>query len=263
LSAEDILGLMIPVTYAFFLVTEKLWPAREFPSRTGWQWLGAGFLLLMMTVGTLLPLALPVDWLASHRLMDGTRLGVVGGTVAGYVVLEGVIYGWHRSVHTFDFMWRGFHQIHHSPNRVDVPGSMIFHPTEMCAQLLLNLVTTVFVLGLDPLAAAIVGYLVAFNGTFQHWNVRTPQWLGYLIQRPESHCEHHRMGVHFYNFSDLPPWDMLFGTFRNPRDFAGECGFEGGADRKLGAMLAFRDVNEDFYASGSLGQQRTEQTAVS
>jgi len=71
------------------------------------------------------------------------------------------------------------------------------------------------------------------------------------------------MSVHFHHFPDLPPRDMLFGTFRNPRDFAGDCGFDGGADRKLGAMLAFRDVNEDFHASGSMGQQRSTQAAVS
>ena len=106
--------------------------------------------------------------------------------------------------------------------------------------MLLQLFVTVIVLGLDPLAAALVGYLVAFNGFFQHWNVRTPQWLGYFIQRPESHCVHHRMGVHYYNYADFPPWDMLFGTFRNPAKFMGECGFEAGADRRLGAMLGVR-----------------------
>ena len=35
-------------------------------------------------------------------------------------------------------------------------------------------------------------------------NVRTPQWLGYLVQRPESHSVHHQRGVHAYNYSDLP-----------------------------------------------------------
>jgi sterol desaturase/sphingolipid hydroxylase (fatty acid hydroxylase superfamily) len=258
MSAEALLGLLVPATYLFFLFTESRWPARSFPARKGWQWLGAGFLVLMMTIGTVLPLVLPVDWLAAHRLLDGTRLGVVGGTIVGYVVMEGVIYGWHRTMHTFDFTWRGFHQIHHSPNRVDIPGSTLFHPTEMIVGTMLQVGCTVFVLGLEPLAAGIVGYLIAFNTFFQHWNVRTPQWLGYLIQRPESHCEHHRMRVHFYNFSDFPPWDMLFGTFRNPRAFAGPCGFEGGADRRLAAMLAFRDVNAEFYPAGSLGQQAAQ-----
>ena len=64
---------------------------------------------------------------------------------------------------------------------------------------------------------------------------------------------HHRMGVHYYNYSDFPPWDMLFGTFRNPPKYMGECGFDAGADRKLGAMLAFVDVNAPLYGPGNLG----------
>ena len=70
-------------------------------------------------------------------------------------------------------------------------------------QTLLQLGVTVIALGLDPLAAAITGYFVAFNSFFQHWNVRTPQRRGYLIQRPEAHRVHHRMGVHYYNYADL------------------------------------------------------------
>ena len=61
------------------------------------------------------------------------------------------------------------------------------------------------------------------------------------------------MGVHYYNYADFPPWDMLFGTFRNPAKFMGECGFEAGADRKIGAMLAFADVNAPLYGPGNLG----------
>ena len=64
---------------------------------------------------------------------------------------------------------------------------------------------------------------------------------------------HHRLGVHYYNFADLPLWDMLFGTFRNPRQFLGECGFDAGADRRLPAMLAFADVNAPLYGSGNRG----------
>ena len=48
---------------------------------------------------------------------------------------------------------------------------------------------------------------------FYHWNVRTPHWLGYFVQRPESHCVHHQRGRHRNNYSDLPLWDIAFGTF--------------------------------------------------
>jgi hypothetical protein len=61
------------------------------------------------------------------------------------------------------------------------------------------------------------------------------------------------MGVHYDNYTDFSVWDMLFGTFRNSREFRGECGFEAGADRKMGAMFAFADVNAPEYGAGSLG----------
>ncbi len=253
MDTVDLIGLAVPVTYFVLLATEKLRPARTFPPREGWQWIGIGFLVLLATFGTVVPLLLPGEWLAANRWMDGSGLGIAGGVAVGYFVLSGVMYAWHRTAHSVGFLWRGFHQVHHGPQRVDIPGSVIFHPTEMVVQVLLQLFVTVVVLGLDPVAAALVGYVAAFYGMFQHWNVRTPKWLGYVIQRPESHCVHHRRGVHSFNYGDLPFWDILLGTFRNPRDFIGECGFEDGAERRLGAMLAFADVNAPLYGPGSLG----------
>ena len=64
----------------------------------------------------------------------------------------------------------------------------------------------------------------AFYALFQHWNVRTPRWLGYIIQRPESHGLHHELGVHARNYSDFPLWDILMGTFVNPASFDGDVG---------------------------------------
>ena len=253
MDAVEIIMLLVPATYFVLLIAERLWPARKFPPRRGWQWIGIGFLVLFTTIGTVIPLLIPEAWLERLRIFDGTSLGVVGGTLVGFFVLEGFVYAWHRTAHNVPFLWRGFHQIHHSPNQVDIPGSQVFHPTEMIVYTLLPLAVTVTLLGLDPLAASLVGYWFAFSGYFQHWNVRTPQWLGYLIQRPESHCVHHRLGFHYYNYADLPVWDMLFGTFRNPREFRGECGFEAGAHRKMAAMLGFADVNAPIYGPVSLG----------
>jgi sterol desaturase/sphingolipid hydroxylase (fatty acid hydroxylase superfamily) len=74
--------------------------------------------------------------------------------------------------------------------------------------------------------------VAAFHGLFQHWNVHTPVWMGYFIQRPESHCEHHRRGVHCAELRRLPALGLLFGSFRNPRRFEGDCGFDAPADRR-------------------------------
>jgi sterol desaturase/sphingolipid hydroxylase (fatty acid hydroxylase superfamily) len=77
---------------------------------------------------------------------------------------------------------------------------------------------------------------------FQHMSFRTPRWLGYIIQRPESHSVHHGKNVHRYNYSDLPLWDLIFGTFRNPEAFQKEHGFYAGGSERIAEMLVFQDV---------------------
>jgi hypothetical protein len=79
---------------------------------------------------------------------------------------------------------------------------------------------------------------------FQHLNVKTPRWLGYIVLRPEQHSVHHERGVHAYNYGNLAFMDILFGTFRNPEGFSREQGFWDGASAKVGAMLVGRDVGE-------------------
>ena len=253
MQAVDLIGFLVPLTYLLMLAVESAWPARRFPERRGWRWIGIAFLVLIGTVSTVVPLLVPAAWLAAHRGLHGTRLGIAGGTLVGWVVLSGLSFAWHRFSHAWTPLWRAGHQLHHSPQRIDISGSTLFHPFEMVVQVLMQLFVTVIFLGLDPVAAALVGYVAAFHGMFQHWNVRTPRWLGYFIQRPEAHCEHHRLGVHAYNYGDLPLWDLLFGSFRNPARFDGECGFAAPADRRMLAMLAWRDVNAGGYGTGSRG----------
>ncbi|MGT2502251.1 sterol desaturase family protein [Bradyrhizobium guangxiense] len=254
MSAIDLFGLLVPVTYLAMLAVERLMPARQFPDIPYWRLRGFCFLTVQGLLATLTPLLIPEAWLARHRLMDLTGLGVAGGAVLGYVMLSLVNYAWHRSAHTFPLMWRLFHQIHHSPQRMDMSGAALFHPLETIAFFVIASVVTTLVLGLDPVAAAATGYIAAFYGYFQHMNVRTPQWLGFIIQRPEAHCIHHQRDVHAFNYGDLPIWDMLFGTFRNPASFKGAVGFDKPATDRFGAMLGFVDVNEPAAGQNSLGR---------
>src|SRR3546814_12602375 len=96
--------------------------------------------------------------------------------------------------------------------------------------------------GLSAEAAIVVSVVVTFLSMFQHANIKTPHWLGYLIIRPESHTLHHQRGVHRHNYCDLPLWDMIFGTFRNPRHWDGEAGFSDGASRRTGATLIGKEI---------------------
>ncbi|HZP91551.1 MAG TPA: sterol desaturase family protein [Burkholderiales bacterium] len=253
MNAEDLVALMIPATYLVMLAVEQFGTGRKWPEIRFWRTKGITFFVMLMTINAILPSLVP-EQIAQHHLFDGAKLGVAGGIVVGYLAVSLANATLHRAYHRFSPLWRYVHQLHHSPQRLDISGAVLFTPLEVVNNVLMFLVVNVFILGIDPLAAAAVGYVATFYGLFQHFNVRTPQWLGYLIQRPESHSVHHRRGFHAYNYSDLPLWDMLWGTFRNPKEFHGEVGFEREASGRMGAMLVGRDVNEPLYGPRNQGR---------
>ena len=252
MAPEELVALMIPATYLAMLLAERFVAARSWPEIRLWRTRGIAFFVMLMAINALLPSLLPAPARAWH-LVDGTALGVAGGALAGFLAASLVNALLHRAYHRYDVLWRWVHQLHHAPERVDVSGSVIFTPLEIAINVLAFQVVSVLLLGLDPLAAAIAGFIAAFYGMFQHFNVRTPRWLGVLIQRPESHCVHHRRGLHAYNYSDFPLWDMLAGTFRNPRAFHGDVGFGPSATQPVIATIAGRDANAALYGPRSRG----------
>jgi sterol desaturase/sphingolipid hydroxylase (fatty acid hydroxylase superfamily) len=102
-------------------------------------------------------------------------------------------------------------------------------------------VTSTMILGVSPEAAALAGTFGFFCASFTHANIRTPRWLGYFVQRPESHSIHHERGVHAGNYADVPIVDLLFGTFKNPAERVAEIGFYEGSARRVGRMLLALD----------------------
>lgn len=243
MKSEDLLGLLIPVTYLVMLVIEQWKPARSFPSIRWWQGIGAIFVVVVLAINAILPSLLPVEWIAGHSLIHGSTLPLGIQLVLGFGLVTLVNYLFHVIQHRFTFLWRWQHQLHHSPQRVDISGSAYTHPFEVITFTLMFLAITVFILGLSSLAAAWLGYVGAFLAMFQHWNIRTPRWLGYFVQRPEAHCWHHEPGQARYNFGDLPLWDLVFGTFYNPEAFSGPVGFDEPAAKRVKDMLLGRQVS--------------------
>ncbi|MGF1468739.1 MAG: sterol desaturase family protein [Sandaracinaceae bacterium] len=240
---ENLLTLAVLGAYVLLLLWDVIAPARTFPRMRLWRLKGLLAFALYQVVG----IGAPLLWdqaLASHRLIDATGLGTFGGALLGLLVFELGVYGWHRLMHNVPFLWRHVHQTHHSAERVDVYGAFFFHPLDMLGFTLLTSVCLLFVVELTPMATVLAVSTATFLGYFQHANIRTPRWLGYLVVRPESHALHHERGIHRYNYADLPLVDMIFGTFRNPRIWEGQAGFYDGASERLGDLLLGRDLVE-------------------
>lgn len=171
------------------------------------------------------------------------HLGDLPAAGIAYFVSTFVYYWWHRVRHESPLFWRLCHQLHHSPRRLEILTSFYKHPVEILLNSLLSSAIVYLLLGCSISAAAYYTLLTAIAELFYHWNIRTPRWLGYFFQRPESHRIHHQFRHHTNNFADLPLWDLIFGTFYNPRGVAHRCGFDGWREDRFGDMLAFRDVH--------------------
>jgi len=234
-----------------YLAYEFVRRARTYEASRGWKARALVVSLAIfgatMVVGVLWGQVLP-EW----SLIDGAALGTWGGALAGILAYEFVHYWYHRAAHAWGWLWRLGHQMHHSAESLDAFGAYYMHPIDAALFTTWSVLVFFPLLGLAPESAAIAAAFLAFNAAFQHANVRTPRWLGFLVQRPESHAVHHGRGIHRDNYSDLPLWDMLFGTFRNPQAGAEprEAGFYNGASARVGEMLAFRDVSRRSRQSG-------------
>ena len=237
----DPISLAVFALFGALIVWEAVAPARPLPTVKNWRVRGLLAFAAYFFVSSYLPL-LWSEHLARYQLLDLSALGSWGGAAIGLLVYELGVYVWHRSMHASDWLWLRFHQMHHSAERLDTFGAFWFSPLDMIGWTALFSICLTLLVGLTPEATTVVMLATTFLSTFQHSNVRTPRWLGYAIQRPESHSRHHERGVHAGNYSDLPLFDILFRTFHNPRQFAEQAGFVDGASSRLTDLLLARDV---------------------
>lgn len=164
------------------------------------------------------------------------------GALCSFIVTSFFAYWWHRLTHASPLLWRVFHQLHHSPRRVEALTAFYVHPFDGFAANILNVFVAFMILGLPVEGAAIAITLAAVYNLYIHSDTRSPYWLGYLVQRPEMHRVHHQSGVHAMNYG-LPLWDLLFGTFRNPTIGPSDVGFTERKEAQIKDMLLLKDID--------------------
>tara|TARA_B100000809_G_C15034286_1_gene493194 strand:+ start:462 stop:917 length:456 start_codon:yes stop_codon:yes gene_type:complete len=149
---------MLPIIIIVFIccfIIERLSPGWKLPQVPTWT-----IRVLSMNVlqlGIVLIAGLTWEkWLSGYSLfkLSDYVSPSIGGLIA-YVIATFVFYWWHRWRHTFDLLWLGFHQIHHSPQRLEVITSFYKHPLEMTVNSTIGSLLIYSLLGLNLEAGAI------------------------------------------------------------------------------------------------------------
>lgn len=128
-------------------------------------------------------------------------------------------YWYHRWMHEIPFMWR-WHAVHHSVERLYWLNGIRSHPLEILVQTLIWAIPLAL---LQPSAEIVmVSVLTALSiGIFQHANIDAD--LGfweYIFSIGDNHRYHHYNtdGIGDSNYGgEFIVWDILFGTFYNPK----------------------------------------------
>ena len=238
---EIIPGPAFPLVFFAAFALERVLPQRNQPRLRGtWALLG----ILSFFIAAAIRIPLPAAIASAMGGLSPIDLSFLPMIVSVPLVLliTGFFGYWvHRATHRSDRLWRWSHQMHHAAERVDIAGFSYTHPLDHVLAVLAS-APVIVLLGIAPDAAAIAGFIGFVLGIFEHMDLRTPRWLGFVIFRPEQHAVHHQRGVHAYNYGILPIFDMLFGTFRNPATVEAPFGFWDGASNRVLALLGGRDL---------------------
>jgi len=139
--------------------------------------------------------------------------------IEGILLLDVLIYWTHRLNHEIGFFWR-FHSIHHSSAKMDWISGIRAHPFDgfiiaAPAVVLLAAGFQLEVIGAAAVVQTVIGLLAHAN---IRWRFR-PLWR--IIMTPEFHHWHHANypeSIHTNYSVGLPLWDIIWGTYRMPRD---------------------------------------------
>lgn len=234
------------IAVALMFLVEKLWPANDLPKVNKW-WLRV-ILTNLAQASIVIVAGLTIDQWVSGIGMNSpwalnNHVSTFWQVVIGYISITFIYYWWHRLRHDSRFFWKLCHQLHHSPRRMEVLMSFYKHPVEISLNAILSSSIVYLLLGCSVEAAAVITLATGIAELFYHWDVKTPVWMGPIFQRPDSHRVHHKRDHHTNNYSDIPLWDMLFGTYENPTETVERCGFSEEKEAAFTDMLAFKDVH--------------------
>ena len=140
--------------------------------------------------------------------------------VAAVLVLDWVLWGQHRLLHQFGFLWR-IHSIHHSDRDFDITTGLRFHPLEMLYTTLI-LSAVIVMIGAPPVAVLFHLTVLVFISYFDHANVNIPpnveRRLRWVFVTPDFHRIHHSelRDEQQSNFSPglFSFWDRIAGSYR-------------------------------------------------
>src|SRR5688572_26402033 len=144
----DPISLIILSMYGMLMLWEALFPGRKLPVVKYWKLKGLLAFGIFFYISSYLPMIIN-PFLEPYQLFDLTGLGAVWGGIFAVLLYEFGVFVWHYCMHRSNFLWKTFHQMHHSAERLDTYGAFFFSPWDMIGWTFLGSICFSLVAGLS------------------------------------------------------------------------------------------------------------------
>jgi len=241
-------GALVGIWFAGLFLAERFWPAAPRPPAVAGAPLArlARNLALAAINFLLSPLVvLPLTALAAGHALAWRPVCWQGwpGLALDLLLLDFLIYWWHRANHQWPFLWR-FHLVHHLDRTLDSTSALRFHFGEVLISAAAR-AGAILLLGFPFLSVVAFETLLLIATIFHHSNLRLPPRLeaalSSLVITPSIHWVHHhrrRIDTDSNYGTVFSFWDRLFASRSRARRWPEmEIGVEGAEELTLPGLV--------------------------
>ncbi|MGZ8181173.1 MAG: sterol desaturase family protein [Methylobacter sp.] len=185
------------------------------------------------------PLLMLADRYAGRGLLSYIE-GPAWKALLSFVLLDLLLYCWHRLSHSFDGLWM-FHKVHHNDPYLNVSTAFRLHIVEL---LIITVLKSAYIalLGVDKTMVLTNETLLTLFIMFHHTNIsfRGEKRLAQVIIAPYLHRAHHstERNEHDNNYGAVfSIWDRLFGTLTEREPL--EIGIKNSSPQTVWGLVKF------------------------
>jgi sterol desaturase/sphingolipid hydroxylase (fatty acid hydroxylase superfamily) len=160
--------------------------------------------------------------------------------ILAFILLDLLLYLWHRVCHHFDCLWI-FHRVHHNDPYLNVSTAFRVHVVEL---LLTNVLKALYIvlMGVDQVMVLVNEVLTTLFVMFHHSNItfKAEKKLGQFIIVPSQHRIHHSVARHEHDSNYgaiLTLWDRLLASMTDTQPAA--IGIDGPSPQGAFGLVKF------------------------